>query len=75
MGNCLKVRRVVVRLKTATGDGDREIALLTSPPKTVAIAEYIAQLYRGGLSVETLFSTVTKNLEGDFFLFGYPKAE
>jgi len=62
-------------LRTATGDGEREIALLTSLPQTVAIAEYVAQLYRGGWSVETLFPTVTKNLESDFFSLGYPKAE
>ncbi len=74
-GNCLKVRRVVVRFKTATGDGEREIALLTSLPQTVALAEYVAQLYRGRWSVETLFQTVTKNFEGDFFSLGYPKAE
>jgi hypothetical protein len=64
-----------VRLKTATGDGEREIALLTILPQTVASAEYVAQLYRGGWSVETLFQTVSKNLEGDFFSLGYPKAE
>jgi hypothetical protein len=51
MGNCLKVGRAVVRLKTATVDGEREIALLTSQPQTVASAEYVAQLYRGGWSV------------------------
>ena len=45
-GNCLKVRRVVVRLKTATRDGKREIALLTGLPQTLASAEYVAQLYR-----------------------------
>lgn len=66
---------VVVRLKTATGDGEREIALLTSLPQTVARAEYVAQLYRGGWSVETLFQTVTKNFDGNFFSLGYPKAE
>jgi len=51
MGNCLKLRRVVVQLKTANGDGEREMALLTSLPQTVASAEYVAQLYRevGGL--------------------------
>jgi len=58
---------VVVRLKTATGDGEREIALLTSLPQTVASAEYVAQLYRGGWRVETLFQTVNKNFEGNFF--------
>ena len=58
-----------MRLKTATGDGEREIALLTSLPQTVASAEYVPHLYRGGWSVETLFQTVNKNFEGDFFLW------
>ncbi len=64
-----------MRLKTATGDGEREIVLLTSLPQTVARAEYVAQLYRGGWSVESLFQTVTKNFEGNFFSLGYSKAE
>ena len=64
---------MVVRLKTATGDGEREIALLTSLHQTVTIAEYVAQLYRGGWSVETLFQTVTKNFEGKFFTGVIPK--
>jgi len=75
MGNCLKVRRLVVRLKTATGDGEREIALLTSLPQTVARAEYVAQLYRRGWSVETLFQTVTKNFEGENFSLVIPKVK
>lgn len=64
---------MVVRLKTATGDGEREIALLTSLPQTVASAEYVPHLYRGGWSVETLFQTVNKNFEGDFFSLVIPK--
>ena len=64
-----------MRLKTATGDGEREIVLLTSLPQTVARAEYVAQFYRRGWSVETLFQTVTKKFEGNFFSLGYPKAE
>ena len=72
----MKVRRVVVRLKTATGDGERQIAVLTSLPQTVALAKYdVAQLYRGGWSVETLFQNVNKNFEGNFFSLGYPKPE
>jgi len=64
---------VVVRLKTATVDGDREIALLTSLPQTVASAEYVAQLYREFWSAETLFQTVNKNFDGDFFPLDIPK--
>lgn len=73
MGNCLKVRRVVVLLKTATGDGEREISVLTSLPQTVASAEYVAQLYPVVWSVETLSQTVTKNFEGNFFPWVIPK--
>jgi len=75
MGNCLKVRRVVARFKTATRDGKREIALLTSLPKTVASAEYVAELYREPWSVETLFQTVTKNFLGEIISFDYPTAK
>jgi IS4 transposase len=64
---------VVVRLKTATGDSELEIALLTSLPQTVVIAEYVAQLYRRGWSIETLFQTLTKNLDGDFLPWVIPK--
>ncbi|MEZ2250367.1 transposase [Microcoleus sp.] len=73
-GNCLKVRRVVLRLKKVTRDGDWEIAILTSLPQTVASAADVAQLYRGRWSVETLFQIVTKNFEGEIQTLGYPKA-
>jgi IS4 transposase len=72
--NCLKVRRVVLRLKKVTRDGEREIAILTSLPQTVASATDVADLYRGRWSVETLFQTVTKNFEGEIQTLGYPKA-
>ena len=73
-GNCLKVRRVVVRLKKVTRDGDWEIAILTSLHQTVASATDVAELYRGRWSIETLFQTVTKNFEGEIQTLGYPKA-
>jgi IS4 transposase len=73
-GSCLKVRRVVLRLKKVTRDGDLEIAILTSLPKTVASAADVAQLYRGRWSVETLFQIVTNNFEGEIQTLGYPKA-
>ena len=74
-GNGLKVRRVVVRLKTATRDGKGEIALLTSLPQTLASAEYVAELYREPWSVETLFQTVTKNFLAEIISLDYPKAK
>ena len=70
----MKVRRVVLRLKKVTRDGDREIAILTSLPQTVASATDVADLYRGRWSIETLFQTVTKNFDGEIKTLGYPKA-
>jgi len=74
-GNCLKVRRLVVRLKKVTCEGDWEIAILTSLPQTVPSATDVAELYRGRWSVETLFQTVTKKFEGEIISLSYPKAE
>lgn len=73
-GICLKVRRVVLRLKKATRDGDREIVILTSLPQTVASAADVTHLYRKRWSVETLFQIVTKNFDGEIQTLGYPKA-
>lgn len=73
-GICLKVRRIVLRLKKATRDGEREIVILTSLPQTVASAADVTQLYRKRWSVETLFQIVTKNFEGEIQTLGYPKA-
>jgi hypothetical protein len=73
-GICLKVRRVVLRLKKVTRNGDREIVILTSLPQTVASAADVTQLYRGRWSVESLFQIVTKNFEGEIQTLGYPKA-
>jgi hypothetical protein len=75
MGNGLKVRRLVVRLKTATRDGKGEIALLTSLPQTIASAEYVAELYGEPWRVETFFQTVTKNFLAEIIFLNYPKAK
>lgn len=73
-GQTLTLRRIVVRLKQPTRDGDSEIAILTNLPTTAADAVAIAQLYRQRWSVETLFQIVTDNFEGEIQTLGYPPA-
>ena len=73
-GETLDLRRVVVRLKQPTRDGDSEIAILTNLPLVDADAVAIAQLYRQRWSIETLFQVVTKNFEGEIQTLGYPPA-
>ncbi|WP_293350140.1 MULTISPECIES: hypothetical protein [unclassified Microcoleus] len=72
-GICLKVRRVVLRLKKVTCNGEREIAILTSLPQAVPSAIDITDLYRGCWSVETLFQIVNKNFESEIQTLDYPK--
>ena len=73
-GQTLKLRRVVVRLKRPTRDGDRELAILTNLPEVDADAIAVAKLYSQRWSIETLFQVVTENFEGEIKTLGYPPA-
>jgi hypothetical protein len=73
-GKPLKCRRVVIKLFKPTRDQEEEIAILTNLSSQVADTSCIAQLYRDRWSVETLFQTVTENLNGEIQTLAYPKA-
>jgi hypothetical protein len=73
-GKTLKCRRVVVKLFKPTRDQEKEIAILTNLPPSVADTAHVAQLYRDRWSVETLFQTVTENLNGEIQTLAYPQA-
>ncbi len=73
-GETLDLRRVLVRLKQPTRDGDPEIAILTNLPPVDADAVAIAELYRQRWSIETLFQVLTENFEGEIQTLGYPPA-
>lgn len=73
-GKTLKCRRVVIKLFKPTRDQEQEIAILTNLSPQVADTACIAQLYRNRWSVETLFQTVTENLNGEIQTLAYPKA-
>ena len=66
-------RRISVKLKTPTRDGDREIHIVTNLPKRID-ALRIATLYRKRWTIETAFQEVAENLEGEIKTLGYPKA-
>ncbi len=67
-------RRVVVKLKQATRDGETEIAVLTNLPEADAPAEVVAQLYRKRWRIETLFQVATTTFHCEIKSLGYPRA-
>lgn len=73
-GQTLDLRRIVVRLKHPTRDGDSEIAVLTNLPTTTVGAISVADLYRHRWSIETFFQVLTENFEGEIQTLGYPPA-
>lgn len=72
-GAKLQIRRVVIRLDTATRDGDTEMAILTDLPPTIGAAT-IADLYRRRWTIETFFAHLERNLQSEIAALGYPKA-
>ena len=69
----LQLRRIVIRLKTPTRDGDTEMAVLTNLPADVA-AVTVADLYRRRWTIETFFGRVEHDLQSELSSLGYPGA-
>jgi len=70
----MEVRRITVRLKKATRDGDRELHLLSSIAAEDASAVELAELYRKRWKIETLFQELTTTLKCEIKTLGYPRA-
>lgn len=73
-GQSLRIRRIVVKLKTPTRDGDTEIAILTNVPHDRADAVAIAEVYRLRWKIETAFQHLTDVLSCEVDALCYPKA-
>lgn len=72
-GKVKRIRRVTVRLKKPTRDGDWEIFILTNlPAKHSAIQ--VAELYRERWTLEQAFNELTVHLRCELNTLGYPKA-
>jgi DDE family transposase len=72
-GKTTNIRRITLKLKTPTRDGDMEIHLLTNLPAKVAALK-IADLYRKRWTLEHAFNELTLHLRCELNTLGYPKA-
>jgi IS4 transposase len=72
-GTRLKLRRIELRLRTKTRDGDRTIALLTNLPKKVT-ALRLADIYRERWTIEKHFQFLTLSLHCELPGLGQPRA-
>ena len=67
-------RRIRVRLKKETRDGDTDIFIISNLSKTKANAKKIARLYRGRWTIETAFQHLAEHLNSEINTLGYPRA-
>ena len=70
----LSIRRVIVRLKHPTRDGDLEIAILSNLPPSDASAIQVAGLYQKRWRVERLFQVLDQCFRGEIDTLAYPRA-
>jgi IS4 transposase len=67
-------RRIIVKLKQKTRNGDDEIRLLTNLEKDEAEAIKIADIYRERWGIETAFQRLEGHFNSEINTLGYPKA-
>jgi hypothetical protein len=67
-------RRIRIKLKKETRDGEKEIAIITNASKRLANGQKIADLYHGRWKIETAFQELTKFLNSEITTLGYPRA-
>jgi hypothetical protein len=72
-GRTTQMRRITIRLKSPTRDGDTEIHLLTNLPAQVTALK-VAELYRQRWTLEQAFNELTTHLRCELNTLGYPKA-
>lgn len=67
-------RRLRIKLKEATRDGDRRLYILTNLPSRKVSAKRVARLYRKRWTLETAFQHLEAYLHSEINTLGYPKA-
>jgi hypothetical protein len=73
-GDEQRVRRITLKLKKPTRDGETEIHLITNLPLQEADAIAVANLYLRRWTLETAFQEVTTHLKCELNTLGYPRA-
>lgn len=69
-----RLRRIEVRLKTPTEDGERIIRLLTNVPASQLSAQKLARLYRRRWKIEMMFQRLESVLQSEIKTLGQPRA-
>jgi hypothetical protein len=67
-------RRIRIKLKLQTRDGDTEIFIISNLSKRAANAKKLADLYRSRWTIETAFQQLSEHLNSEINTLGYPKA-
>jgi hypothetical protein len=73
-GTVLKLRRITVKLKQKTRDGDKEIHILTNLKWQEATAIQVSELYRKRWQIEGMFQDLTQSLQCEIDTLAYPRA-
>ena len=73
-GETLRIRRITIKLKVATRDGDTELHILSNVPSGRGSAAQLARVYGKRWSIETAFFEITTTLACEINTLGYPKA-
>ena len=73
-GETWTLRRVTVKLKVKTRNGDTSLVILTTVPSAAADAITIATLYRMRWGIETIFQKLEKYFNSEIETLGYPQA-
>jgi IS4 transposase len=73
-GEMMRIRRITIRPKVPTRDGDTELHILSNVPGGRASAAQLARLYGKRWSIETAFFEITTTLACEINTLGYPKA-
>jgi IS4 transposase len=67
-------RRIRIRLKKETRDGDTDLFIISNLSKTKANAKKIAVLYKDRWTIETAFQHFTEHFNSEINTLGYPPA-
>lgn len=67
-------RRLQVKLKTKTRNGDSALILVSNLPAEVAAGAVIADIYRTRWTIETAFQKLEAHLHSEINTLGYPEA-
>jgi IS4 transposase len=73
-GQTMRIRRITIKLKVATRDGDTALHILSNVPSGRGAAAQLARVYGKRWSIETAFFEITTTLACEINTLGYPKA-